>query len=140
MHTTPFDDRTITELDHIRISRLLRSPARTAPAPSQEALLDALDDAEVLPSREIPPDVVTMNSCLRVEDLKTGAQRELTLSYPEDADPARGFVSVLSPIGAALLGRRVFEEVLPRSPGSGASGLRIVALLFQPEANGEFTR
>ena len=144
MHTTAFEDRTISELDHIRINRIARDVARARPIHPRDAscgaLLDVLDAAEVLSPRDIPADVITMNSRVLVEDVESGARSELTLCYPEDADPARGCVSVLSPIGAALLGRRTSESVAIESPGQGHPGLRIVALIYQPEANGEFTR
>ena len=144
MSMTTFEERTISELDHIRINRIARNLAHARPARAQDAqvgvLLEALDAAEVLSPQEIPPDVVTMNSCIRVEDLESGAFREMTLCYPEDADPARGLISVLSPIGAALLGRRKSERVTIASPGQGSVTWRIVELIFQPEANGEFTR
>lgn len=144
MSTMTFEERTISELDHIRINRIARNLAHTRPARAQDVqvgvLLEALDAAEVLAPRDIPPDVVTMNSRIRVEDLESGALREMTLCYPEDADPARSLISVLSPIGAALLGRRVSERVTIAAPGQGGVTWRIVELVFQPEANGEFTR
>lgn len=144
MHPTTFEDRTISELDHIRISRLARNLANARPLRANDAhtgaLIDALDAADVLSPHEVPADVVTMNSRILVEDAEGGGRRELTLCYPDEADPARGFVSVLSPIGAALLGRRTSQSVSIASPGQGHAVLRIVALTYQPEANGEFTR
>lgn len=144
MTMTTFEDRTISELDHIRINRIARNLVQTRPTRAQDAqlgfLLEALDAAEVLAPREIPADVVTMNSHILVEDLDSGARRELTLCYPEDADLARGLISVLSPIGAALLGRRVTDCVRIAAPGQGGATWRIASLIFQPEANGEFTR
>ncbi|HWS75213.1 MAG TPA: GreA/GreB family elongation factor [Quisquiliibacterium sp.] len=142
MHTTTHEDRTLTELDHVRITRLLQRDPRAPRSPAAPAggpLLDMLDAAELVPSREVPPDVVTMYSRITVEDTSGGQRRVLTLCYPEDAEPSEGFISVLSPIGAALLGKRVSETARPASPDVSAPSLRIVEILFQPEASGDYT-
>lgn len=142
MNTTLFDERTLTELDHVRITLLLqraaRAPLDAAPLPGTP-LRDVLEQADLVPSREVPADIVTMYSRVTVEDTRDGQRRTLTLCYPEDADAAGGFVSVLSPIGAALLGRRVGELATPASPTGDAAPLRLVEILFQPEASGDFT-
>lgn len=142
MNTTLFDERTLTELDHVRISRLLqrsaRAPLEAAPLPGTP-LREVLEQADLVSSQEVPADIVTMYSRVTVEDTRDGQQRTLTLCYPEDADAAAGFVSVLSPIGAALLGRRVGEVATPASPAGDAAPLRLVEILFQPEASGDFT-
>src|SRR5512139_2696469 len=94
------DERTLTELDHVRVARLLRRA-------SHPALDDVLDGARLVASRSVPPDVVTMYSQVRLADLRSGERSTLTLCYPDDAEPAAGFVSVLSPVGASLLGLHV---------------------------------
>lgn len=76
--------RVLNELDHLRLRRLL--PTRGGPGP----LAELLDAADLLPPQEMPPDVATMRSSLLLEDLASGTQQLYTLSYPEDADPARG--------------------------------------------------
>ncbi len=141
MQSSLLDDRTLTELDHVRISRLIqRDPRAQRPAalPAGSPLHELLEAADLVPSAEIPPEVVTMYSRVLVEDAD-GSRRVLTLCYPEDAAPNDGFVSVLSPIGAALLGRRVGEVAEPVSPGAASTPLRIIELLFQPEASGDYT-
>lgn len=130
------DSRVLTELDHVRIDRLLSRSRRQA----DESLNTLLDDADVVPQRQVPADVVTMNTQVTVEDLQDGAKRKLTVCYPEDADPTTGYVSVLSPIGTALLGRRIGEETQWTTPTGAVQRLRILELLFQPEASGDFTR
>jgi regulator of nucleoside diphosphate kinase len=92
-----------------------------------------LDRATVVPGERVPPDIVTMNSRVVFED-QTGRRREIVLVYPPAADPARGRISVLEPIGTALLGLAVGEVV--DWPGDDASPvrLRIVSVLFQPES------
>lgn len=142
MPTTTFEDRTLTELDHVRLTRLLHQDPRRPRDPTIPAggpLHEVLEAADLVPSREVPPDVVTMYSRVAVAPADGGAQRVLTLCYPDDADAAEGFVSVLSPIGAALLGRRVGDVVTPASPGAAAAPLRICSILFQPEASGDYT-
>ncbi len=121
-------DPLLTRRDHARLSRL---PARP------EALSALLDNAELIPSEAVPGNVVTMYS--RVLARGAQASQVLTLCYPEDAEPNRGFISVCSPVGTALLGRRLGEQVHWQVPaGSEARSLRIEALLFQPEASGDY--
>ena len=126
--------RTLTELDHVRLEALLRRHPG-----SGAALADCLDAADLVPSREIGPDVVTMYSQLLLADPADGSRRQLTLAYPDDADPERGFISVLSPLGSALLGLRVGDVARWRTPAGDERALEIVALLFQPEASGDYT-
>lgn len=139
MTSIAFDERTLTELDHARLARLLQRDPRDPLATVSESLKDALDCADLVPSREVAPDVVTMYSRVTVEDTRDGRQQVFTLCYPEHAEPASGFVSVLSPIGTALLGRRVGELAVPGSPDAGGAALLIREILFQPEASGDYT-
>jgi len=117
----------LTELDRARLLKL-----------NSAALRELLDDASALPSPEIPADVVTMNSRVLVSDGTGAALQPLTLCYPAEADPHAGRVSVLSPVGAALLGRRVGSAVGWRTPTGARRELHIEALLFQPEASGDY--
>ncbi|HEY0877323.1 MAG TPA: nucleoside diphosphate kinase regulator [Zeimonas sp.] len=127
--------RLLNELDHVRLDRLLSRKGQAA-----ETLNELLDDADTVPPRQVPGDVVTMYTRVTVVDLADGARRTLTLCYPEDADASAGFVSVLSPIGTALLGLRVGEETEWTTPTGAVQRLRIAELLFQPEASGDYTR
>ena len=98
-------ERTLTELDHVRVLNLVRRDARGGAFRAQRrAVEDALDASAIVPSRQVPPDVVTMYSQVLLQDLATGERTSLTLCYPADADPAAGRVSVLSPAGGSLLG------------------------------------
>lgn len=130
MNTTTSGERMLTELDFARLRRF------DADLPAEFA--DALTWADLVPPREVPADVVTMYSMVLVEDPDTGDRRRLTICYPNDADPAAGFVSVLSPVGASLLGLRVGAEARWRTPGGSTSAARIVEMLFQPEASGDY--
>ena len=124
MSLSPSQPRTVTELDHVRISNLLRR--QPAPGGAASATQVLLDNADLVPSQDIAPDVVTMYTRVRVADPQTGVQRELTVCYPPDADVGTGFVSVLSPVGAALLGvgpsHRWWRVELPLVRRSVAAG------------------
>ena len=136
MDTMLLTERTLTELDHARLKRLL-SAAGPGHATSA-ALRMAMDDADLVPSRAIPPDVVTMYSRVRLVESGKRQQQVLTLCYPEDAEPAEGFVSVLSPVGSSLLGLRVGSLAAWQTPVGNEVRARVSAILFQPEASGDF--
>ena len=133
MHKTAHAGRTLTQLDFARLNK-----PDLGPLP--DALDEALAFADLVDSREVPPDVVTMNSQFIIRMTDSGQQREITLCYPADAAPAAGRVSVYSPVGAALLGLRVGERARWSTPNGDACEADIVAVLFQPEASGEYAR
>lgn len=86
-----------------------------------------LERARVLPLSEVPADVVVMNSELEYEETGSGQRRRLTLVYPMDADIEAGRVSVLAPLGCALLGLTVGQEIDWRMPG-GSRRLKVIAV------------
>ncbi len=135
MQTHVHTERTLTELDHARLARLRRDDPHGAP-PALEALLD---DADLVEARRISPDIVTMYSQVLLADPRDGRRTTLTLCYPADAEPARGFVSALSPVGASLLGLRVGQIAHWRTPLGEPMSAEVIALLFQPEASGDYT-
>ena len=89
-----------------------------------------LDRADVV--AEIAPDVVTMHSMVRVRDLESGKTAVYTLVFPADADIAQRRISVLAPIGTALIGARAGDRIEWRTPG-GRRSLQVEAVLYQPE-------
>jgi len=97
------------------------------------ALTEELEEAEVVEPEGVPPDVVTMRSRVRVRDLVSGDLATYTLCYPVEADLDAGKLSVLAPIGTALLGYREGDVVEWPVPG-GVRVLKIERLLHQPEA------
>lgn len=131
MLATIHGERTLTELDFVRLEKLT---AQALPA----ALAELLDAADVLPSREMPPDVVTMNSQVEVEDPSTRERQKITVCYPGDAQPGAGFVSVLSPVGIGLLGVKSGTLAKWDMPNGAQGAVRVVAVLFQPEASGDY--
>ena len=132
-------ERTLTELDHVRLLNLARRDRRgegsRTPRPAIEHVLDA---CAIVPSRLIPPDVVTMYSQVVLQDLGSGQRSKLTLCYPADAEPAAGFVSVLSPAGASLLGQTAGSVARWSTPVGEERAAEILAILFQPEASGDY--
>ena len=133
MLATIHGERTLTELDFVRLGKL-------ADHQLPPALAELLDAADVLPSREVPPDLVTMNSQVEIEDPATGQRQQITLCYPGDSQPGAGFVSVLSPVGIGLLGVKTGALACWRMPNGVERSARVVAVLFQPEASGDYTR
>ncbi len=132
MHKNLAGEKLLTEIDFARLSKL-----RGVPLPAE--LVDTLESLDLVPSREIPPDIVTMYSQVIVEDLDSHKRQKLTLCYPGDAEPHLGFISVLSPVGASLIGLRVGAIARWRTPNGDACAAEIVSLLFQPEASGDYT-
>jgi regulator of nucleoside diphosphate kinase len=132
-------ERTLTELDHVRLLNLLRreAPAGGSPAPLR-TLENVLDACALVPSREVAPDVVTMYSQVLLQDTRNGQRSTLTLCYPADAEPALGFVSVLSPVGSALLGLQVGTVARWSTPSGEEKTAEILAILFQPESSGDY--
>ncbi len=91
--------------------------------------------AQVVPCRDIPRDVTTMNSVVQAREPGSARRLQLTLSWPAAADPEAGRVSVLAPMGLALLGARVGQTIQWSVPG-GQAALKIEAVVYQPESDG----
>ena len=127
----------VTQRDLERLQRLLETHGSRRDAEACTALEDELGHAVVVEPTKITPDVVTMNSRVRFEDLDTGEQLEMTLVYPKDADVNEGRVSVLAPVGSALLGLSVGQSIQWPLPGEKNRHLRVVSVTYQPEAAGD---
>jgi len=129
----------ITESDFERLEQLLtvagepRYPDRA----DLTQLEEELDRAHIVDSKEIPPSVVTMNSQVKVQDLDTNEQMLFTLVFPKDANIDAGKLSVLSPIGTAILGYSAGDTIEWPVPG-GTRRIKIEQILYQPEAAGDY--
>lgn len=130
---------TLSRLDVERIERLLESEALRG-SPVAERLHGEINRAEIREPAAMPADVVSMNSSVDCVDESGGKHYTLTLVYPKDADADAGRISVLAPVGSALLGLRVGQSI--DWPGQGGRKLRlkVTAIHYQPEAAGDLHR
>jgi regulator of nucleoside diphosphate kinase len=128
----------ITQRDMQRLRNLLDNPDLMRQKPYLEQLERELDQADVIESSEISADTVTMNSTALLIDIETDEEMILTLVYPDHAYIPEGRISVLAPVGTAILGCRQGETVEWTVP-EGIRSLRVDCILYQPEAAGEFS-
>jgi|AntDeeMetagen681_2_1112603.scaffolds.fasta_scaffold03296_2 regulator of nucleoside diphosphate kinase len=123
---------TVSERDYERIDALLDKTGDNVPGIRE--LRAELERSDVLPSEQMPVDVVTMNSTVVFENIATGKRFELALVYPHDMDANPGKVSILAPVGSALLGLAVDQTIQWQMPGGNALELRVLEVRDQPEA------
>jgi regulator of nucleoside diphosphate kinase len=129
----------ITQSDYEHLEELLSSEFTQAIGPSDylEGLEAELDRAEVVDPARVPRNVVTMNSTVKLRDLGTNEIETYTLVFPEQADIANNKLSVLAPVGTAILGQRV-GDVLRWWVPAGWRRLKVERVLYQPERAGVF--
>lgn len=131
----------LSRLDVERIEELLEQPQFRGL--DTGALRGELERAEVAEPAAMPGEVITMNSVarVRVDDAELGShERELALVYPRDADGSAHKVSILAPVGSALLGLRTGDSIDWPMPGGRTARLEVLAIRYQPEAAGELHR
>jgi regulator of nucleoside diphosphate kinase len=134
----------LTSSDAARLRSALRRARLAPPSPegggaaALDAVARALETAILVPQDRIPPDVATMRSRILLKDLDSGARRSVVLSYPEEERAHHGHVSVLSPVGLALLGLSEGAVVAWPLPSGRTAVLRVDAVEYQPEAAEEF--
>jgi regulator of nucleoside diphosphate kinase len=119
----------ISSADHHRLSLLVHTAMKSQPRLREglQALQSELLRADVMSPELIPATVVTMGATVEVEDLRSAEVDRYTLVYPEQADPAAGKISILSPIGTAIIGFAVGDVFTWKTPG-GERRLRINAV------------
>ena len=129
----------ITENDESKLREALREAQKGEYRNSAyiQKLEGELDRAEIVKPAQIPADVITMNSRVVLVDLAEGERMELTLIFPEDAGKSADSVSILAPIGTAMIGYRVGDVFEWETP-DGPVNLRVEEILYQPEAGGVF--
>lgn len=129
----------ISSTDTERLEALIASlPAGSFPG--KRELEAELDRAEIVDPEDVPPTVVTMNSTVK---FKVNASQEefcLTLVYPKDMDSSGKTISILAPVGSALLGLSVGDEIEWPKPGGGMLRVRIEEVIYQPERAGDYHR
>jgi regulator of nucleoside diphosphate kinase len=131
----------ITSQDKQRLENLLAEVAVSDPRARGDlnALVEELHRATIVDPKDVPADVITMNSRADLLDLDSAENVTFTLVFPSDANVEEGKISVLAPIGAGMLGYRVgdgFEWNVP----SGVRRMRVTRIDYQPEAAGDFER
>jgi len=131
----------VTEFDEIRLRNLLEGTWRlnARDRTHVDHLESELNRAQVVPRTEVPPDVVTMNSEIAVRDVDSNEEMTFVVVFPSDANVNRQKISILAPIGTAVLGYRAGDTIEWNVPGR-TRRLRIERVLFQPEAARQFDR
>jgi regulator of nucleoside diphosphate kinase len=130
----------ITELDRERLEKLIElagERSRRANHLYLARLEEELERAETVAPERVPADVITMRSRVRLRDLDTGGEMVYTLVFPSEANFDEGKISVLAPVGTAMLGYRVGSHIEWEVP-SGRRRLKVEELLYQPEAAGDY--
>lgn len=129
----------LSAVDYARLEPLIRDGVMSGSVPGDllNALKSRIDKARVLDPTDMPRDVVTMNSSVRVRDLDTEEIEAYTLVYPAFADAAKGFLSIVTPVGIALLGARQGETVECVSSPSPMR-FHVEKVEFQPEGAGQY--
>jgi len=129
-----------TEQDYNQLRELLVELTRQSRGMQAglETLEEILDLAHLVQPEMVPDTVVTMNSKVLFEDVQTREMDTVTVVYPGDADPSDNKVSVLSPVGAALIGESEGREIGLPLPHDLTRRIRIMNVLYQPEAHGNF--
>jgi regulator of nucleoside diphosphate kinase len=123
----------VTDRDYTRLAKLVKRLRLRESSAELTTLIEELRRATKVPSEDIAPSVVTMNSKVMLEDLRSGREREVTIVYPEDANINEMKISILSPSAIALLGCKVGDRVEWPAP-NGVANYRISQISFQPEA------
>ena len=129
----------ISSLDLARLERLLDTQPEDQ-LPATRALEQELERAEVRDPEEMPADVVTMNSEVRFRLAPSGEEFCLTLVYPKDLNGRADRISILAPVGSALLGLAVGDKMSWPAPGGKQLEVQIIEIIYQPERDGEFHR
>lgn len=124
----------VTDTDFDRLNGLVAGARRSRMNQEHvDRLAEELDRARIVSPEEIPPDVVTMNSRIQLRDLDTNDSMEFVLVFPTEANVDEHRISVLAPLGTAVLGYRAGSVIEWQVPAR-TRRLRIERVLYQPEA------
>jgi regulator of nucleoside diphosphate kinase len=127
-------DLIITEMDTWRLKSILGKKILNTEA---EALENEIERASVVDFPEIPPNLITMNTRFRYLNTTDNKFGEMTLVYPHNANVDEGLISVMAPLGTAFLGLRENDEIDWTFPNGQKKTLRVLEILYQPEASGD---
>lgn len=124
----------ITEKDYLRIKHTLSFQK----SEEYENLELELDRARIISDKDVPPNLVTMNSKVQFLNLQEDREMVVTIVYPSEANFSEGKISVLASLGSALIGLRAGQEINWMFPDGKTRTLRILNVLYQPEACGHW--
>jgi regulator of nucleoside diphosphate kinase len=129
----------VTEYDAERLRSLISEAKRLGQRGNEylESLEAELARGQLVAPTEVPPDVITMNSKVFLVDLDTNEEMVYMLVFPQDADIEQSRISILAPIGTAMLGYRVGDVFTWQVP-DGVRRLKVKQILYQPEASGDY--
>lgn len=128
----------ITEFDKKRLDELIKEAREFGTQKDRDlnALAAELDRAEVVPQKDIPPDVITMNSRVTLRDMSAGETTTYTLVFPNDSNADENKISVFAPIGTAILGYARGDTIEWQVP-AGLRKLKVEEIVYQPESSGD---
>lgn len=124
----------ITYKDKLRIENLMNKTTNG----SFDDLELELDRAKIIYDNEVSDNLVTMNSKIVIIDKETYKKSTITLVYPSDADIKKGQISVFAPLGSAVLGLSVGQEIQWTFPNGKVKCIKVAEILYQPEASGDW--
>jgi regulator of nucleoside diphosphate kinase len=126
----------VTTHDYERLSALADFYKSRRPGAAVDFMIDELERAELVAAAEVGPKVVTMNSRVRIMDPDTGEARTVTLVYPGEEDSRHGKVSVVTPLGIALLGLPAGARMAWRTLDGRTKSVAVLEVPYQPESHG----
>ena len=127
---------TLSRLDAERLEQMLDALGGKS-FPGRLELEEEIARANVVEPARVPPTVVTMNSSVRFKVESSDTEFSLTLVYPRDADGSNDKISILAPVGSALLGLTEGDEITWPAPGGGMMVVKIIEVTYQPERSGD---
>ena len=128
----------ITQFDLDRLNDLISEKrAREGDNSYLNDLEEELGQAEIVDSKHIPGDVITMNSRVRMKDIETDEEMIYSLVFPRDANIDEGRISILAPVGTGMIGYKV-GDVIEWPVPAGIRKIKVLEILYQPEAAGDY--
>lgn len=130
---------TISSLDTERIENMLESMSSDV-FPGKDKLEAELARATIVEPKNMPANIVTMNSTVKFKEIHSGKEFSLTLVYPQAVASVENTISILAPIGAAIIGLKEGDQIDWPKAGGGTLSVQIIEVLYQPEREGVFHR
>ena len=129
----------LNKLDYLRIQKCIddAKDVKSINAREAESLMNELNSAKIVEPEEIPSNVVTMNSIVKISFLNTKKHVQFQIVYPKQADLKKNKISIFSPVATALIGYKVADEIDWIVP-AGITKIRIDEIIYQPEAFGDY--